>query len=363
MKRNQYLFSIASFVITLLIPITSHAVISDNFYPAGTTQLGWYLIPADAVAAGIPIPEYVGSDSFYTNVLPNPSADSALMRVGNFTTNVNFGVGTYLAGDTAVTVTYTDYEVEAWIYMVVSDSTRRHQHILFARNPGNDRFAPQLHYNPNGATGAVGPGIGIRGTAEGSMILTDPGLTTNQWVWMKIKVNGSVMDAYASWNGDRVDDLGVLGKGLDITAYPAGGFGVEHVINDPGGGAAAVINQPMYVDDFIVRFPGDLIIVPNPSFILTNPGNSPIPISITGGIPDYTWTITSGIGSLSTTAGTSNTFTPATTLGSGTITITDSASVTANIPVSVVGTSAPLYHEVTVIPADRRKISAFELFQ
>ena len=194
-------------------------------------------------------------------------------------------------------------------------------------------------------------------------MLTNPGLTVDQWVWMKLSVTDTVMNAYASWDGDMIDDLGSLGKGLDLSADTIGGFGVEIVANDPNAGAAALINQPMYVDDVIVRLPSDLILVPNPSAINSNPGGAPVPITVSGGIPDYNWSITSGIGSLSTTAGASNTYTPGTTFGTGTITITDSNSGMAEIPVALVPTSSPLFGEISVIPIDRRKMIDFELFE
>jgi hypothetical protein len=365
MKLNILIQLIIGALMLCLITASSYAILSDNFYPPGTSQLGWSLIAADSSVTGVPGPEFVGTDSFYTNVFPNPSGDSAVMRVGNFTTNANFGVATYLGGDTTQTLSLTDYQVEAWMFVAVADSTRRHQHVLFVRNPGNDRFAPQMFYNPNDAFPTIGPGIGVRSVAGGPLVLTNPGLIQDQWIWMKISVTDTVVNVYASWDGDMVDDLGLLGKGLAITnaAYTTGGFGVEVIVNDPNSGNDALINQPMYVDDVIVRLPADLIIVPSPSSINTNPGGSPVPITISGGIPDYSWSITAGIGSLSTTAGASNTYTPGTTFGTGTITITDSNSGSAEIPVALVPTSSPLFGEVSFISIDRRKMMVFELFE
>ena len=356
------------FVLVLLILTISvflqatnaHALLIDNFYPAGTTQLGWSLIPVDALP-GVPDAEYVGTQSFYTtNVFPNPSGDSAVMMVGNFTTNANFGVATYMGGDTTQTINYTDYDVEAWVYIVV-DGSKRHQHILFARNAGNDNFAPQIFYNPSSSGG--GPGFGTRGTAEGNTIHANPTFTQNQWVWMKLSVTSTIMNAYVDWTGDTVDDLGSAGKNLDVSAATAGGFGVEIVANDPGSGAAALINQPMFVDDVKVTFPSDLVIVPNPASIVANPNGAPVIITVIGGTTPYAWSISSGIGSLSTTAGASNTFTPGPTLGSGTITISDNAIGSAEIPVSLIALSAPLIPDVSIKPVGKKQVIDASLFE
>jgi hypothetical protein len=99
-------------------------------------------------------------------------------------------------------------------------------------------------------------------------------------------------------------------------------------------------------------------LVYSPSIIFTRPGETAIPLTVSGGIPPYNWVVNGGVGTLDMSTGTAVLFTPATTAATGDITVTDGAAQTAIIPVSVTPTSAPLFND-----AMQTKEVRFEIFE
>lgn len=83
----------------------------------------------------------------------------------------------------------------------------------------------------------------------------------------------------------------------------------------------------------------------SPTIIVTKPGNSGIQITAFGGTGVYTWSVSPGIGSLSTTAGLSVNYIPGVTSGMDTVTVTDSANNKAKVVVSITPTSTPIAPE------------------
>jgi len=112
------------------------------------------------------------------------------------------------------------------------------------------------------------------------------------------------------------------------------------------GGAAIDANNALYfclTNNAYGKFTMPLSV--SPTTIAGKPNSGSTPISAQWGLAPYTWAVHPGIGSISTTAGANITYSPGSTYGTDTITLTDSNGSSANVIVTISPTSAPLAPE------------------
>jgi len=83
----------------------------------------------------------------------------------------------------------------------------------------------------------------------------------------------------------------------------------------------------------------------SPTSIVTKPNAAGTVITASWGLAPYTWSLSGGHGSISTTAGSSITYTPGITAGTDTVTLTDSALSSVKVIITTTPTSAPMATE------------------
>ncbi len=98
----------------------------------------------------------------------------------------------------------------------------------------------------------------------------------------------------------------------------------------------------MYVDDLEYGYTdSSLFLKTNVSSIYAAPNSAAISL-VAEGVGPFTWSISTGIGTLDTTSGATVSFTPGASVADGTITVNDDTGESIEIPVFITPTSAPL---------------------
>lgn len=101
----------------------------------------------------------------------------------------------------------------------------------------------------------------------------------------------------------------------------------------------------IYVDDLEYGYTdATLFLKTNVGQIFTNPNGSDITL-ISEGVGPFTWSISTGIGTLNTTSGSTVLFTPGANVATGTITVYDDTGEFIEIPVTITPTAAPIIRE------------------
>jgi len=101
----------------------------------------------------------------------------------------------------------------------------------------------------------------------------------------------------------------------------------------------------LYVDDLEYGYTdANLFLRTNLGQIFTNPSGPAIQL-IAEGVGPFTWSISTGIGTLNTTSGATVTYTPGATQATGTITVYDDTGEFIEIPVSITPTEVPIFRE------------------